>query len=534
MNANFTSSRTIGIAAAGILLFVVGFGAGHFLSRGAAEETHGRPIAEDAKKELYTCGMHPNVIQEGPGICPICNMALVPVRGTAPEDGAQGRAAETIAIDPAVVRNIGVRTGEAERGPLRKTIRATGLVVEDETRVGIVNLKVEGWIERVHVDETGRTVRKGDPLLEIDSPQLATAQEEYLIALDNLRRLEGSAAPEIAQGARETFESARRRLLYWNVPEEEVARLERTREVRRAMTLRSPFTGVVASRDVFPGMRVMPGMDLYRIADLDVVWVQASVFDADLPFVSIGQKATLTLSFLPGRVFEGKVAFLAPVLDPMTRDLKVRLEFPNASGDLKPGMYADVSIESVLDEDAVLVPAEAVVRSGARDVVFLARGEGRFAPAEVLLGASGSGGVVQVLDGVLPGDRVVTSAQFLLDSESSFREAVKKMMEGKSGVFPAHSHAGRATSPAGAASLGDLPRIEGEPVRNALFVAPDGSITILCPVMKNEKTIAPGDVYSTYQGMRVYYCCPGCQADFDADPERYLAELDAALGARAQ
>ncbi|MFH1681602.1 MAG: efflux RND transporter periplasmic adaptor subunit, partial [Candidatus Eisenbacteria bacterium] len=495
MNANFTSSRTIGLAAAGILLFVVGLGAGHLLTRDPGDHARDQAAAaETGNKQLYTCGMHPNVIQEGPGICPICNMDLVPVRketggGTgkerkikywvAPMDPAyisdkpgkspmgmdlvpvyedEAESGRAITIDPAVVRNIGVRTAHVERGPLKKTIRATGLVAEDETRVGTVSLKIEGWIEKVYVDETGQAVRKGDPLVEIDSPRLANTQQEYLIALDNLRHLEQGAPAEIVNAARETLESTRRRLLYWSSTDEQVADLERTREVGRTMTLRSPFSGVVTMKNVLPGARVAPGMDIYHIADLGVVWVQASVFDADLPFVSLGQPAAMTLSFLPGRAFEGKVAFLSPVLDPMTRDLKIRLEFPNEKGDLKPGMYADVRIESVLDEDAVLVPAEAVIRSGKRDVVFVARGEGRFMPAEVRLGPSGSGGVTQVLDGVLPGERVVTSAQFLLDSESSFREAVKKMMEGSAAASrtAAVDHPSHAESPAASGASGDL------------------------------------------------------------------------------
>ncbi len=419
-------NRPIPIVAAGVLLFALGTGAGHFLTDsgggGGRHPSHaGEAPGEEA--QLYTCGMHPNVIQEGPGICPICNMDLTPLRKSVPAG------AGAVVIDPAVVQNIGVRTAEARRGALAKTIRATGEIVEDETRVGVVNLKISGWIEKVTVDETGQSVVRGDPLLEIDSPELVTTQEEYRIAWNGVRRLGEDAPAEVRAAARRTLESTKRRLLYWGITEEQIAELERTGEVRRSMTLRSPFTGVVTMKSALPGQKVAPGTDLYHIADLSRVWVEASVFDGDLPFVRLGQEATMTLSYLPGEELTGRVAFLSPVVREKTRDVAIRLEFPNEEGLLKPGMYADVRIRSVLDTDALLVPAESVIRTGKRNVLFIARGDGKFSPTEVLLGPRGEGGVVEVIAGIEEGDRVVTSAQFLLDSESSFQEALRKMQE---------------------------------------------------------------------------------------------------------
>ncbi|MFH1277129.1 MAG: efflux RND transporter periplasmic adaptor subunit [Candidatus Eisenbacteria bacterium] len=565
-------SRIIALLGAGMILFVLGLVLGQQLMKGG-----GAPAVSGAAEEgpgLYTCGMHPNVIQEGPGICPICNMDLTPLKkstsgsgtkekkikywvapmdpsfisdkpGKSPmgmdlvpvyEEGAESDRA--VVIDPAVVQNIGVRTGEVTRGSLAKTIRATGEIVEDETRVGIVNLKIAGWIENVFVDETGQAVRKGDPLLEIYSPQLVTTQEEYLIALENLRRVE-DAPGEVVAAARRTLESTRRRLLYWDVTEGQIADLERAGEVRKTLAIRSPFTGVVTMKSALPGQKVAPGTDLYHVADLSGIWVKASVFDSDLPYVRLHQEAAMTLSFLPGKTFTGTVTFISPVLNPKTRDLSIRLEFPNDGGLLKPGMYADVAIRSVLDESAVLIPEEAVIRSGKRNVVFIARGEGRFVPTEVKLGPRGEENTIQVIAGVLPGERVVTSAQFLLDSESSFQEALRKMMgEQRSDKAPVETtNEAMTAGTEGRGKHAPPPRedyaphlnalFEGEPVANAVAVDEKGAVTIVCPIMKGEKVVEAGDPYTMHDGMRVYYCCPGCQSTFEEDPEGHLSELAA-------
>jgi len=226
------------------------------------------------------------------------------------------------------------------------------------------------------------------------------------------------------------------------------------------------------------------------------------------------------------------VTFIAPVLNRQTRDVSVRLEFANDDGLLKPGMYADVGIRTVLDEEALLIPREAVIRSGERDVVFIARGEGRFVPTDVTLGPQAEDGMIQVIAGLGPAETIVTSAQFLLDSESSFQEALRKMRDGA--VAPEMDEH-RPTGDATIASTGESPfvdaRYEGEPVANAVSIEPDGSIKIVCPVMKGEAVVAPGDIYSTYEGMRVYYCCPGCQGNFESDPDRYFQELTEFLGA---
>lgn len=572
MNEKKQTKKVFALIAAGTILFVLGFGsASLFLSRGGPDVSgeHGE------HENLYTCGMHPNVIQKGPGLCPICKMDLTPIQSSsnnneggeriikywvAPMDPAfisdkpgkspmgmdlvpvyedEVESERAVVIDPMVVQNIGVRTAGVTRGLLARTIRATGEVIEDETKIGIVNLKIAGWIEKVIVDETGQSVRAGDPLLEIYSPQLVATQGEYLIAWNNLNRVRGGSSKDAISSAERTLESTRRRLLYWDITREQIRELEESKTVKKTMLLRSPFTGVVTMKNALPGQKVVPGTDLYHIADLSTIWVEASVFDADLPYIRIGQDATMDLTYIPGKSFSGRVTFISPVLNAKTRDLKIRLEFPNHDGALKPGMYANVVIRSTVDEDATLIPGEAVIHSGKRTVVFVTREEGRFIPTDIVLGPQGEDNLVQVLAGLVPGERVVTSAQFLLDSESSFQEALRKMIQadgekdrgGKTGTAVAahttHADPGRSEDRSYTPIVEAM--YQGRPIANAVAIEPDGSITIVCPVMKGTATVKEGDSYSEYEGMRVYYCCPGCKANFDQDPESYIAELETAI-----
>ncbi len=575
----------IPIVVGGLILFGLGLGGGFMMFRAQGGGQAVVASGDEAGTGLYTCGMHPNVIQKGPGQCPICKMDLNPIKSGGGAAGSGGKkervikywvapmnpsfvsdkpgkspmgmdlvpvyedeveSERAVEIDPRVVQNIGVRTAEVQRGRLTKTIRATGEIVEDETQVGIINLKIAGWIDTVFVDETGQSVRKGDRLLDIYSPQLVSTQEEYLIALRNMEKLEESSSKSVVEGAKRTLASTRRRLLYWDITGAQIDALAKSGEVSKTMVLRSPFTGVVTMKNALPGQKVVPGTDLYHIADLSTIWVEASVFDADLPHIWVGQEATMDLAFMPGTTFRGKVTFISPVLNAKTRDLKIRLEFPNPDLKLKPGMYADVVIQSVISEDATLLPAEAVIHSGKRSVIFVTRGEGRFIPTDVLLGSYGQDNKVQVLAGVVPGERVVTSAQFLLDSESSFQEALRKMMEAETPelakeietekkIEVAEMEQGMGDDHAGDNGNGGAwsphfkAKFEGKPVANAVSIEPDGSITIMCPVRKGTATVKEGDPYTEYNGMRVYYCCPGCQADFEKDPEHYLAELDSAM-----
>ncbi len=337
-----------------------------------------------------------------------------------------------VQISPERQQLIGVRTGTVERQRLTKLVRAAGRVDFDEKRLTTIAPKVGGWIEELYVDFTGARVRKGAALLTLYSPELVSTQEEYLAALRAQRELSASPYPEAAASGRTLVDAARRRLKLWDISEEQVRRLEQSGEARKTLTLYSPFEGYVLEKMAFRGMRVEPGMALYRLADLSVVWVYADVYEYELPFIRLGQNASLRLTHLPGDAFTGKVVYIYPALDPRTRTARVRIELPNPAGKLKPEMFADVELHADLGERLV-VPESAVIDTGRRQIAIIARGEGVFEPREIQLGLKVDDRV-EVLKGLSAGERVVTSANFLIDSESKLKEAVEGMSAG------GHSH----------------------------------------------------------------------------------------------
>jgi len=421
-------------------------------------------------EQLYTCGMHPNVIQKGPGLCPICHMKLTPLRagddGGGPDEpqerkalywrsplrpdfvsdrpgqdelgmdlvpvyaaAAESARGKTITIDPVTVQNMGIRVATLARGPLAKTIRTIGRVDYDEGTLYFINTKFEGWIEKLHVDQTGVQVEQGDPLFEVYSPALYSAQEEFLAALRGVERLNESTLPEFREQSRRLVDAARVRLRYYDVSDDQVEQLARTREVQKTLTIHSPARGVVTEKMAQEGMYLTPGMRLYAIADLAKVWVYVDIYEYQLPWVRIGQAARMSLPYVPNREFVGQVTYIYPYLDKQTRVIKTRLEFDNPTLELKPGMYANVTLRADLDRNALLIPREAFIDSGTRKVAFLDLGAGRFQPREIQTGVEAEDGMVEVLRGLDGGDRVVTSGQFLLDAESKLKEAIAKMLE---------------------------------------------------------------------------------------------------------
>lgn len=418
-----------------ILALGVGFAAGIWLSEEGASESH------DSGPSVHRCPMHPTVVSDRPGSCPVCGMDLVPDQpGRSGHESGHDEEAAEVRINPTTVQNMGVRTAGVERRALSRTVRAMGRVDYDETRMTDVNTKVAGWVEGLFVDFTGQEVKKGQPLLQIYSPELVAAQEEYLTALDYVRRLEQSASEDALKGARALLGAARQRLVYWDITEDQISRLEKTRETKRTMTIHSPQEGVVVHRAVFDGAYIKAGEHLYRIADLSRVWVLADIYEYELPWIEEGQAAEVELSYAPGQAFKGEVTHIYPFLESKTRTAKVRMVFDNPELDLKPEMFATVRIRSEVAKEALVVPSQAVIRSGERNVVIVDLGEGRFAPREVTLGVE-TGDVYEVTGGLQGDERIVVSSQFLIDSESNLKAALATMGEHHGAVGPkGHQH----------------------------------------------------------------------------------------------
>jgi multidrug efflux pump subunit AcrA (membrane-fusion protein) len=377
-------------------------------------------VRSEGSKTLYTCGMHPQVIQDHPGNCPICGMKLTPIRSGS--SGADTNAANSsvIAVDAATQQNMNLRTAEVIRGSLRKTIRTVGTIDYNETTLADVTTKFKGWVEKLDVDATGQLVHRGEPLFEIYSPELYNAQLEFLLSLNS-----GSATND--PGAAFMRESAFNKLKYFDVPDAQITELEKSRKVTKTLPVVAPISGFVIEKNVVSGQMVDAGMKLYRLADLGIVWVIAQVYEQDLPFVKLGQEAIVKVASLPDREFRGRVTFVYPTVDEKTRTAKVRLEFENPGYFLKPGMFVSAIIPAQLEDSAVLVPESAVLRSGARNTVFVALDDGKFAGRDVVLGVEAENAMIEVSNGLSAGERVVTSGQFLLDSESQLREAIEKM-----------------------------------------------------------------------------------------------------------
>jgi multidrug efflux pump subunit AcrA (membrane-fusion protein) len=323
---------------------------------------------------------------------------------------------KTITVDAATVQKMGVRTAVVTKGPLRRIIRTVGSIDYNETALADVTTKFRGWIENLFVDSTGKQVHKGEPLFDIYSPDLYSAQNEYVLGLNQ-------------GGASGLKASARQKLRLFDISEDQIAELEKSRQPLRALRVDAPIDGIVVEKMAVRGQMVEAGMKLYRLADLSIVWVQSQIYEQDLALLKLGQEADVSLSYLPDRKFRGRVTYIYPTVDEKTRTARVRMEFHNPGLFLKPGMFATVELQAELKPDALLVPDSAVLRSGEKNTAFVAIDDGHFEPRDVLLGARADNNAYEVISGLTEGERVVTSGQFLLDSESQLREAIQKMLK---------------------------------------------------------------------------------------------------------
>ena len=417
-----------------------------------------------AEKQLYTCGMHPQIIRDEPGDCPVCGMKLQPVRAntvaaaslaartpaasgerkikyykstmipgevkTTPGMDSMGMdmvpvyadedssAQSSIQIDAGTIQRMNLRTALVEHGPVRREIRTVGTVVYNEQGLRDVTTKFDGWLEKLLVNSTWTAVKAGDPLFDVYSPDLYNAQLNYLVAL----RSEGADGGPLTR-------AALARLQLFDVPADIIAGLARTKEAQRTFVFRAPSDGVVIEKMAVQGQMMKSGELIYRLADLSTVWVLAQIYEKDLPFIHDGQAATIRATYGRDRTIDGTVQTILPQVEELTRTATARIVLPNPDGSLRPGMFVDVRFASQLADDAVLVPDMAVLRSGEHNTVFVALDGGSFEPRDVKLGARSEGGLYQVLGGLRAGERVVTSGQFMLDSESQLREAIQKMLK---------------------------------------------------------------------------------------------------------
>ena len=423
-------------------------------AQGAGQET----AVEHAARHLdpkYVCPMHPQIVRDEPGSCPICGMTLVPVEAEASEPQGErkilyyrhphkpqitspvprkdemgmdfvpvyddGGGGATVRISPAVENNLGVRTAVAERGTLWRLIQTVGFVDFDETRISHIHLRTDGWIDGLYVDFEGQRVNKGDLLFEVYSPKLVNAQEEYL----NARRI----------GGKELILASEERLLALGVTRDQIRAIARRGRPFQKIKVYAPQDGIVSHLGARDGMYVRPATEVMALADISSVWLFAEVFEKQASWVEVGQSAEVRMDYMPGRTWEGVVDFVYPVLDPRTRTLRVRLRFDNPDESLKPNMYAAADIYGGPRRDVVIIPREALIRTGRESRVILAVGDGRFRAREVVPGIE-SGDYVEIVAGLEPGDRVVTSAQFLIDSEASLKASLLRLQSAAEPAAP--------------------------------------------------------------------------------------------------
>lgn len=397
-----------------IICIAAGFGAAWLIAPQSASTQ--MASSSDSPKQLYTCGMHPEIVSEEPGICPICNMKLTPKRDNDTESGS-------VRVDPTTRQSMGLVTVPASYRTMTRSINTFGKIETPDPNVHAITLKIDGWVERLFVSEEGERVFKGKPLLEIYSPALVAAQEELLIALES-----GTTSQTMQRLA----ESAERRLRNWDVPESVIDNLKETRLTTRTITLRSPANGFVKSKMVNSGDRVSARSTLYEIVDLSAVWVEAFVYEQDLPFLQVGQAGSVAVAGIPGKQYRGEITYVSPLLD-RRGQAEIRLALDNPDFNLKPEMYAEVNVEVTTSDQRLAIPRSAVINSGVRQLVYVTDSDDTYQPKQVVTGVVDDHDMVEVSDGLLAGDNVVVSGQFLIDSEA-------RLNESSSGGMGGHQH----------------------------------------------------------------------------------------------
>ena len=390
-----------------------------------ADEPKGE--SSEPKILFYRNPMNPDITSPAPAQDDM-GMDYIPVYD---EGSNPNEVVGTVKIDSTIVQNIGVRTTTAKLGSLSRTIRALGKVDYNEEGMTRIHSKTEGWIDELFIDRTGEAVKVDTMLLSIYSPKLVSTQEEYLLAMDNYKSLKKNKFSDIKKGAKDLLENTKERLEFLDVPDHQIRELEQSRKIKKNLHIHSPSAGTVMNIGARKGQHVTPGTELYMIADLSKVWVYADIYEYEIPWVKAGDEAEMTLKGIPGRIFKGTLDYVYPYAETKTRTIKVRLVFDNPNLLLRPEMFVKVNIKAQKQDNVITIPTEAVVKSGVMNQVFIVRGKGKFEPREVTLGIESDGKVV-ILKGIKEGEEVVTSSQFLIDSESKLKEATAKMMESMS------------------------------------------------------------------------------------------------------
>ena len=507
-------------------------------------------------KQLWHCGMHPQVIQDHPGDCPICHMALTPIGSDAaatdsgkrkilywwdpmlgpssisnhPGKSAMGmdmvpvygdQGGPSVMIDPVVVQNMGVRTATATRGPVSKTVRAVGLLKLPEPGMHDVSLKVGGWIDKLYADQDGMHVKQGEPLFELYSQDLQVAEQELISAVKSEKALGADASTSLHQEAKSLMESAKRKLRLWDVAEQDIDAIAKADQPPKDIPFRSPATGHIEDKMVVQGSAVQPMMKVMRVVDHTKMWLEAQVYQDQIPVVTLGQEVVASVDGMPGRTWKGTITFIYPHLDHMTRTLAVRMTLDNPNFELKPGMYATADIITRPIADAIQVPREAVIDTGTRQIAFVSEGDGHFEPRKIKVGLAGDNDKVQIIEGLAPGETVVTSGQFLMDVESRTIEATQKLssstVSASSGTQPAPmlqpatdvqaaqpSHDVPQTMPAMPAMPGMAENSQSQPATHP--ASPRELAVAYCPMVK-ANWLQPGDaIVNPYMGQAMSTC----------------------------
>lgn len=395
---------------------------------------HKDNISEKTGNQLWTCPMHPQIIMDKPGECPICHMKLVPLKENPKKEEKEqnhsdSRSPIQIPLEPAFIQKMNVRAEKAQIKEVQKSLTFVGHIDFDESKIYIINSRIEGWVEKLYAKYEGQYIKANEALLAVYSPELLSTQEEYLHLYKQYQLIKKTLGESntTTKEMYQTLISSRQRLKLWNISENQIQLIEKHQQSSRLLYITSPYSGFVIEKNVFEGQKIEQGMNLFKIANLNQLWVIVHIPEKDIPFLYLGQNAKITIPQIPNKIFYGKVSYIYPTVDSSTRNLKVRIEISNPKFEIKPGMYTNIELFYKFDKPLLVVPYSAVIQTGKRNLVFVLKEKGSIEPKEVELGFTDGESWIEIKKGIQENEDVVISAQFLLDSETRIREAIEKL-----------------------------------------------------------------------------------------------------------